>query len=200
MFQIKSAILTEFENSKSHISGVLGHLRPGPDVLAYDDNSTAKTSSSSQKQVPDSVAIVLSGFDRPKKQASRPYRIVSNQLPIWLRCFGFRGKIRQVTERGSMQIIISLRIYISILYTLKQKLGFEVEFTITTGSPDPPFAIRTFNIVPSDAPIMKACAQGNLVKVQDLFGSAQASVMDITPENQSPIYVSYRRMANRKES
>ena len=140
--------------------------------------------------MPDAVPTNLYGVNKQTRVVSRSYRILSSQLPLLLRMLGFRGNIYRVIRQEGQQVVMYLGFYIPNWSNHSRMLGFKVIFIIRAGSPDPPLAVRTFNVVPPDASIMKACAQGNFLRVQHLFESCQASVMDVTPENYSPLYVS----------
>jgi hypothetical protein len=52
------------------------------------------------------------------------------------------------------------------------------------------FNMLALNIVPDDAEIMVACRRGNLNLVRGLFKAKRASIYDVTPENDSLLYVS----------
>lgn len=57
--------------------------------------------------------------------------------------------------------------------------------------------IHVFNIVPENAEIMTACAQGNLDRVRFLFNSGAAHPLDVTVHNRSPLWVRYINVPQR---
>ena len=73
------------------------------------------------------------------------------------------------------------------------KLGFNYAYNFSTHDSSTQgwqWSIKPINLVPSDAPILELCRQGNLERVRDLFSRNLASVRDVDSEGYTPLHVS----------
>ncbi len=143
------------------------------------------TSSRGNLKVP---ATYVPELANAKGKLSIPSKATSQLLPWWLALFGFKGRI--LRKQNGATITAQILAWISTpLPCSRRYIGYTTIFSICLGSPEPPFSVRTFNLVPEDADIMTACGQGDLSWVRTLFESGQANVHDITPNNFSTLYV-----------
>lgn len=96
--------------------------------------------------------------------------------------------VQSVTKGNDKVYVVLARLQIPSA-TGGYNVAYLAEFIIRFGSALPSLSISTYNVVPEDSPIMKACAQGNLSRVQHLLQGGEASVDDVTPSHDSPLFV-----------
>lgn len=112
----------------------------------------------------------------------------------WLRFLGFQAVMSRygndyqttydISGRLQLHQLLGVRLICLDLRLRRFPLaGFGLSF-VSGG-------IRLKNVVPEDSQIMTACKLGDVVLVKELFRKGLASPNDVTPENSSPLRVSY---------
>lgn len=118
----------------------------------------------------------------------------THKFAYWLWYLGLLGSIVQRKERSSTKFVVSTRYCLPQFLTRRPYL-LMADFAFRVAS-NPwrvsglYFKMLALHIVPDDAEIMVACRCGNLNLVRELFKAKHASIYDVTPENDTLLYVS----------
>jgi hypothetical protein len=106
-------------------------------------------------------------------------------IPSWI-----IGSIYSLEEEQARTYRISLRGYTSFwLKAFCVDLNIRRTSMFTGNITAIGRGLQIKNLVPESSPIITACKLGNITTVWELFQSGQASINDITPENQSLLRV-----------
>lgn len=155
---------------------------------AQQDSAKPISTLKPPKQIDKIVLSSISSLGRVKRNIQEPSHRTSDPLPAWLTWLGFTGSTVQITKGNDKVYVVIARLQLPSAAGA-YNIAYLAEFIIRFGSALPSFSISTYNVVPEDAPIMKACAQGNLPRVKHLLQEGEATVDDVTPTHNSPLFV-----------
>ena len=159
---------------------------PNP-VEAVSEPGTHRLGSST---VVDGQSLEVAAFNRPKQEKRVGQALVSEPLPPWLSVLGLEGTVVRATLLGNRVSLAFLWLKVPC-FRSATNLGYVLQIAIRFVHPVLPVVeIITANLVPEDAPIMRASAQGDACRVLELLNRGEATLNDVTPENYTPLYAS----------
>ena len=182
--------------SRSYIEAVVlqkidDHGPPSNEALGpnpFEAVSEPGTRQDGSSTFVDSQSLEIPAFKRLKQERRGDQALVSEPLPPWLSVLGLGGTIVRATSPENRYYLMFLWLKVPCLRSATN-FGYILQIAVGFVHPVLPVVeIVTANLVPEDAPIMRASARGDARRVLALLNGGESTLNDVTPENYTPLH------------